>query len=223
MAKTVIHVTEAEAARDFADILIRVRAGAEVIIEKDARPVAIIHAAEPERRTISESMALLPENSDATIDADFAKDVEAAIASRLIHPHGIDSRFKCPDRSRAYRQQCQTISCSLATKVGDTDIAISVVTLTELAHGAARVDNAVRKATRTRFIEDLMRGLPIHPISAAIAIRAGEIDGKNKSRGVVVPLVDLLIGVTALELGYGILTKNVRHFRMISGLVVTQY
>ena len=81
MAKPVIHISDADAMRDFASLLARVRAGAEVIIESDARPVAVLHAAEPVRRTISECIALLPENSSATIDADFAKDVEAAVAS----------------------------------------------------------------------------------------------------------------------------------------------
>ena len=37
-----------------------------------------------------------------------------------------------------------------------------------------------------------------------------------------VPLSDLLIGVTALELGYQIVTHNVRHFRLIPGLNVLQ-
>ena len=81
MARHVIHVSEAEAARDFAGLLARVREGAEVVIEHDARPVAIVHSAEPPRRTISECIALLPEDSTATIDADFAKDVEAAVES----------------------------------------------------------------------------------------------------------------------------------------------
>ena len=81
MAKTVIHVTEAEAARDFADLLAQVRAGAEVVIEKDARPVAIVYPAEPPRRTISECLDLLPENSDATMDAEFADDVRSAVES----------------------------------------------------------------------------------------------------------------------------------------------
>lgn len=81
MAKTVIHVTEAEATRDFAKLLLRVLAGAEVVIEKDAHPVAIVHPAEPSRRTISECIAILPENSDATIDSDFARDVKAAVES----------------------------------------------------------------------------------------------------------------------------------------------
>jgi len=74
-------MSEAEAARDFAELLARVRAGAEVVIEKDSRPVAIVHSAEPPRRTISECVAILPENSEATIDPDFARDVNAAVES----------------------------------------------------------------------------------------------------------------------------------------------
>ena len=81
MADHVIHISEAEAASDFAGLLARVRAGAEVVIESGKLPVAVIHAPLPLRRTISECIALLPEDSTAVMDADFAKDVEAAIES----------------------------------------------------------------------------------------------------------------------------------------------
>jgi antitoxin (DNA-binding transcriptional repressor) of toxin-antitoxin stability system len=81
MADHVIHISEAEAARDFAGLLARVRAGAEVVIESGKLPVAVIHAPVPPRRSISECIALLPEDSTATIDSDFAKDVEAAVES----------------------------------------------------------------------------------------------------------------------------------------------
>ena len=81
MAKTVIHVSEAEAASDFATLMTRVRAGAEIVIEKDKRAIAVLHPAEPVRRTISECIAILPEDSAATIDPGFSKDVEAAVAS----------------------------------------------------------------------------------------------------------------------------------------------
>ena len=47
MAKHVIHVSETEAASDFATLMARVRAGAEVVIEHDVRPVAILRPAEP--------------------------------------------------------------------------------------------------------------------------------------------------------------------------------
>ena len=41
----------------------------------------MIHLPVPPRRSISECIALLPEDSTAVMDADFAKDVEAAIES----------------------------------------------------------------------------------------------------------------------------------------------
>ena len=68
-----------------------------------------------------------------------------------------------------------------------------------------------------------MTAMPIHPVTAAIALRTGQIDGRNQAKGVRLPLADLLIGVTALELGYGVATRNVRHFRMIPGLPVIQF
>src|SRR2546429_9443781 len=40
MANDLFHISEAEAASDFAALMARVRAGAEVIIENGARPVA---------------------------------------------------------------------------------------------------------------------------------------------------------------------------------------
>jgi antitoxin (DNA-binding transcriptional repressor) of toxin-antitoxin stability system len=88
MTKQVIHISELEAANNFAALLARVRAGVEVVIEHDSQPVAVVHPAEPVRRTISECIALLSEDSKATIDADFASDVEAAVES---HREALDS------------------------------------------------------------------------------------------------------------------------------------
>lgn len=65
-----------------------------------------------------------------------------------------------------------------------------------------------------------MAAVPIWPVTAPVALRAGQIDGQSQSNGVRIPPPDLLIGVTALELGYGIGTANVRHFRLIPGLSV---
>ena len=88
MAKPVIHISEIEAASNFAALLARVRAGAEIVIEQNSQPVAVVHPAEPVRRTIAECLALLPEDSKATIDTDFASDVQAAVES---HREALDS------------------------------------------------------------------------------------------------------------------------------------
>jgi antitoxin (DNA-binding transcriptional repressor) of toxin-antitoxin stability system len=80
MAKLVIDISEVEATRDFASLLVRVRAGAEVVIKDGSQPVAVVRPAEPPIRRLSESLHLAREHgSTAKLDGDFAKDVEAAI------------------------------------------------------------------------------------------------------------------------------------------------
>jgi antitoxin (DNA-binding transcriptional repressor) of toxin-antitoxin stability system len=82
MAKHVIHISEKDAAATNVETLLKhVRSGAEIVIQDGEKPVAVLHPAETVRRTISECIALLPEGSTATVDPDFAKDVEAAIES----------------------------------------------------------------------------------------------------------------------------------------------
>lgn len=81
MEPQVLHITEADLARDVRAILQRVETGAEIIIERDAQPVAVLRSAVPPRRKISECIALLSDDSSAIIDPEFAKDVEAAIAA----------------------------------------------------------------------------------------------------------------------------------------------
>jgi antitoxin (DNA-binding transcriptional repressor) of toxin-antitoxin stability system len=80
-------MSEAEAARDFAGLMARVRAGAEVVIENGTLPVAVIHTPVPPRRAISECIALAKKHEEETgeapvLDADFAADVEEIIRNR---------------------------------------------------------------------------------------------------------------------------------------------
>jgi predicted nucleic acid-binding protein len=119
-------------------------------------------------------------------------------------------------------QNARQMLTAISRTAGNTDIAISVVTLIELAHGAARADTAQRKAKRYQFIQELLMALPIHPVTVQIALRVGQIDGENQAKGVRLPLADLLIGVTALELGYSVATGNLRHFQLVPGLFVAQ-
>ncbi len=119
-------------------------------------------------------------------------------------------------------QNARQMLASVAQKVVDIEIAISVITLIELAHGAARANTPERKAKRHKFIEELQTAMPIHPVTVSVALRAGKIDGENQARGVQVALPDLLIGVTALELGYKVATANLRDFQRVPGLTVVQ-
>lgn len=82
-----VHMSEAEVARDLHAVLERVRQGAEVIVEQDRQPVAVLRAAVPRHRTISESIALAQQRDKergfaVTLDPEFAASVEQIVDNR---------------------------------------------------------------------------------------------------------------------------------------------
>jgi antitoxin (DNA-binding transcriptional repressor) of toxin-antitoxin stability system len=83
MAKNVIHISEAEAANDFAAVLARVRAGAEIVIDGREPIVVAVYTSKPEPgRLLSESIALAEAHgSTVTLDGDFGRDLEEIINS----------------------------------------------------------------------------------------------------------------------------------------------
>jgi len=104
----------------------------------------------------------------------------------------------------------------------DTEIGLSVVSIAELVHGAYRTKNQAQQQRRLEFIDRLSSDVPVHPVTLDIARLAGRIEGQQEAIGVQFAFEDLLIGATALHLGYEIATLNLRDFRRIPGLSVIQ-
>ncbi len=72
-----------ELARDIHAVLAKVCEGAEVVVEWDNPPVAIIRSPIPKGRLLSECIALAEaRRSTVTLDEGFMKDVEEGIVSR---------------------------------------------------------------------------------------------------------------------------------------------
>jgi antitoxin (DNA-binding transcriptional repressor) of toxin-antitoxin stability system len=89
MESSVLHVSEADLANNLTSIIQKVESGVEVIIERDARPVAVIRAIAPLIRNISECIALAKTHEEETgqtptLDPDFAADVEEIVRSRQL-------------------------------------------------------------------------------------------------------------------------------------------
>lgn len=84
----VTHIPETEAARDLAGLLARVRAGEEIVIEREASPDVVLRVAdEPRGRLLSESIALAEAHAkklgyEPRMDPDFAADLEEIIRNR---------------------------------------------------------------------------------------------------------------------------------------------
>ena len=89
---TVVHISEEEAARDFAAVMRRVRAGDEIIVEDGGTPVAVMRS--PRMNVDTSGSPRIPgktaaeiiegfrrweaEHGPLVVDADFAADVEEA-------------------------------------------------------------------------------------------------------------------------------------------------
>jgi predicted nucleic acid-binding protein len=105
---------------------------------------------------------------------------------------------------------------------GEVDCALSVVTFVELTHGIYRAKSDADRERRRAFSEELRRDMVVHPVSVEIAELAGRIEGEQATRGVNIAFEDLLIGATALHIGFDVVTLNLRHFKQIPGLTVMQ-
>ena len=103
---------------------------------------------------------------------------------------------------------------------GEIEIGVSVVTIVELTHGIQRAGTEERRQRRQAFVDELIRDVPVHPVTVETARLAGRIEGDRATQGINIAFEDLLIAATALQLGFGVATGNVRHFQVISGLTV---
>ncbi|HEV2646789.1 MAG TPA: PIN domain-containing protein [Acidobacteriaceae bacterium] len=103
---------------------------------------------------------------------------------------------------------------------GEVDIALSTVSVVELTHGMYRAKTEADRERRRIFAESAFYDLIVHPVSLEIAQLAGKIEGEQAAKGIAIAFEDLVIGATAIHLGFDVATLNARHFQLIPGLNV---
>lgn len=103
--------------------------------------------------------------------------------------------------------------------ITNEDCAISVITVSELLHGAHRAAGAVR-SRRLAFAEHILASLAVVPISTQVARIHSRIHADLAASGQIVGAHDLWIGATAVAHDLGVVTRNARDFVRISGLRV---
>ena len=78
----------------------------------------------------------------------------------------------------------------------------------------------MERQNREHFAAECYRILPVYPVTFEIAALAGSIEAGLASRGTPIGFEDIVIGATALYLGYSVATYNLRHFQLIPDLQV---
>ncbi|MGH9422945.1 MAG: PIN domain-containing protein [Thermoanaerobaculia bacterium] len=102
-------------------------------------------------------------------------------------------------------------------KVTPRDAVTSAVCVAELRHGAARVAHGAR--LWERITSEILSRVDILPLGEAEAIRAGDLLAALEAQGEPIGVEDVWIGATALEHRLTVVTRNLKHFRRIRGLI----
>ena len=97
---------------------------------------------------------------------------------------------------------------------------LSVISVAELLHGVHRADSTRRRLKRSAYVEKVIELFPIYAFETATARIYAALWSDLSKRGVQVGAHDLIIGSTALSLGFSVATYNRRHFDRIEGLKI---
>ena len=97
---------------------------------------------------------------------------------------------------------------------------LSVITVSELLHGVHRADSPKRRLRRGAYVEKVIEIFPMYPFEITSARIYAEIWAELNKKGIQIGAHDLMIGSTALALGFSVATFNSRHFRKIESLTL---
>ena len=101
------------------------------------------------------------------------------------------------------------------------DLVTSVVCVMEMRFGAVR--HPTGRALWARIEKEVLSRVRVLPVGDDEARRAGELLAELEARGEKVGTEDVLIAATALVHGFGVATRNVKHFSRFRGLVVESW
>lgn len=99
-------------------------------------------------------------------------------------------------------------------------VGIASITASELLHGVHRAASSAQRQRRETFVERLLAVLPVFPFDLVTARIHASLWASLASKGATVGSHDLLIGATAIALGYRVATRDRRGFDKIPGLEV---
>lgn len=105
-------------------------------------------------------------------------------------------------------------------EAGSDPLLIPTPVLYELWEGIERSTKPLREA---QAVARTVEAYPLLDIDAAAAKRAGRISGNLIRRGETIDDIDVFIAGIALERGYPLITRNLKHFDRIDGLRVVGY
>ncbi len=106
---------------------------------------------------------------------------------------------------------------SLLPQLAHQGVSLCPITIGEVYEGAFGFPNpGAHLASYRQFLAPI----PVIPLNDGVMERFAQLRSDLRSRGQLIPDLDLLVAATALHNGLTLLTFNLRHFNRINGLII---
>lgn len=102
---------------------------------------------------------------------------------------------------------------------GRSEIGVSSIAVAELRFGATRKQSKKLHA----LIDDFLADVEAVPFDVAAATEYGNVGAQLAAAGLPIGMADALLAAHAKSLGLVMVTRNVKHFRRVRGLVVENW
>lgn len=92
----------------------------------------------------------------------------------------------------------------------DAELGVSVLTLGELERGVQRLPSGTRKRAFDEWLRDLTATYEerLIDVDSRVALEWGRLAARSEARGRSLPVIDALLGATALVHGLTVVTRN---------------
>jgi len=102
--------------------------------------------------------------------------------------------------------------------VGDHEVAISAITVSEFLEGVFRAPPGKRQQARRGFFDALVSTIEVFPFGVEEARTHAQLKADLSGKGIIVGAHDLLIAATCLHHDFDLATLNCAEFSRIPGL-----
>lgn len=109
---------------------------------------------------------------------------------------------------------------SFFASLGDTPVAVSAITASELLHGVHRAKGATARAMRSQYVESLLANIPALSFGLTEARVHASIWATLAAKGHLIGAHDMLIAATALANNSKVATLNREKFRRVPKLEI---
>lgn len=125
--------------------------------------------------------------------------------------------------SAHFSNKSPALSARMNREMSAGNLLLSIMVLAELEFGAHKAEQALGTSRFTHIVGKLKQNLPPEPLEECFPVHYARSRYFLESQGCKIGDRDLIIAAHALALGATVVTRNVREFQRVPGLVVENW